>query len=84
VKQIGITIPRMFSGGFEPELAADGFFDLFARAAIILHQLVNRFSGFVTLRYNRRGNSGEPMGSGFDLLTISNLVTESSLRSPAL
>ena len=45
------------SGGFEPELAADGLFDLFARAAIILRQLVYRFSGFVTLGYNRRGNS---------------------------
>jgi len=45
------------SGGFEPELAADGLFDLFARAAIILRQLVYRFSGFVTFGYNCRGNS---------------------------
>lgn len=45
------------SGSFEPELAADGLFDLFARAAIILRQLVYRFSGFVPLGYNRRGNS---------------------------
>lgn len=44
------------SGGFEPELAADGLFDLVARAAIILRQLVDRFSGFVTFRYNRCGN----------------------------
>ena len=45
------------SGSFEPELAADGLFDLFARSAIILRQLVYRFSGFVTLGYNRRRNS---------------------------
>jgi hypothetical protein len=34
------------SGGFEPDLAADGFFGLFARAAIILRQLVYGFAGF--------------------------------------
>ena len=45
------------SGGFEPELAADGLFNLVARAAIILRQLVYRFSGFVTFGHNRRGNS---------------------------
>ena len=45
------------SGGFEPELAADGLFDLFARAAIILRQLVYRFPSFVALGYHRRRNS---------------------------
>ena len=44
------------SGGFEPELAADGLFDLVVLAAIILRQLVNRFSGFIAFSYNRRGN----------------------------
>ena len=45
------------SGGLEPELAADGLFNLVARAAIILRQLVDRFSGFITFSYNRRRNS---------------------------
>ena len=45
------------SGGLEPELAADGLFDLFAQAAIILRELVYGFSDFVTLGYNRRRNS---------------------------
>ena len=31
------------SGGLEPKLAADGLFNLVARAAIILRQLVDRF-----------------------------------------
>lgn len=44
------------SGGVEPELAADGLFDLLARAAIVLRQLVYRFSGFVALGYHCRGN----------------------------
>src|SRR6185369_17810758 len=45
------------SGGFEPELAADGLFNLVPRAAIILRQLVYGFPGFVTFSDNRRGNS---------------------------
>ena len=47
----------MGSGGFEPELAADGLLDLVARAAIVLRQLVYRLSRFVTFSYSRRGNS---------------------------
>ena len=45
------------SGGFEPEFATDGLFDLFSRAAIVLRQLVDRFSGFVALGYHCRGNA---------------------------
>ena len=45
------------SGGFEPELAADGLFDLVARAAIVLRQLVYRFPGFVPLGYHCRRNA---------------------------
>jgi hypothetical protein len=42
------------SGGFEPELATDGLFDLSPRAAIILRKLVYRFSRFVTFGLLRR------------------------------
>jgi hypothetical protein len=45
------------SGGFERELAAYGLFDLVSLAAIILRQLVDRFTGLVTLSYNCGRNS---------------------------